>query len=63
MGSHLEFGHEAGELLMPIVERGSGRDDQERTPDVVSLCRNKKKKKRENTQSAATTGGLAYVCA
>lgn len=34
---HLEFGHEAGELLVPVVERGGGRDDQERAPDVVSL--------------------------
>lgn len=35
---HLEFGHKASELLMPVVECGRRRDDQEWTPDVVSLC-------------------------
>lgn len=41
--SHLEFGHEAGKLLMPVIERGSWRDDQEGTPDVVPLCRKEKR--------------------
>lgn len=58
MHSHLEFGHKAGELLVPVVERGCRGDDQERAPDVVSLCGNKE----ENTSSAATTGARARVC-
>lgn len=48
--SHLEFGHKAGEFLVPVVERGCRGDDQEWTPDVVSLCGNRKK---ENTSSVA----------
>lgn len=42
LASHLEFGNKAGELLMPVVECGRRRDDQEWTPDVVSLCGNRK---------------------
>lgn len=37
MDAHLEFGHKAAELLVPVVECGCGRDDEERAPDVVSL--------------------------
>lgn len=44
MDPHLEFGHKAGELLVPVVERGCRRDDQEWPPDVVSLCRETEKK-------------------
>lgn len=47
VGSHLEFGHKAGELLMPVVESGRRRDDQKGTPDVVSLCR----ERTENTSA------------
>lgn len=53
--THLEFGHKAGELLVPVVERGGRRDDQERTPDVVSL-------RGEQRRGHITTGGL-YLCA
>ena len=35
---HLELGDKAGEFLMPVVECGCWRDDEEWTPDVVSLC-------------------------
>lgn len=36
-GAHLEFGDEASELLVPVVERRGWRDDKEGTPNVVSL--------------------------
>lgn len=44
MGSHLEFWHKAGELLMPVVECRCWRDDQEWTPDVISLLQEQKSK-------------------
>lgn len=44
MGSHLEFWHKAGELLMPVVECRRWRDDQEWTPDVISLLQEQKSK-------------------
>lgn len=37
LDAHLEFGHKAAELLVPVVECGCGRDDEEWAPDVVSL--------------------------
>lgn len=57
MDTHLEFGHKAAELLVPVVECGRRRDDQEWTPDVVSLCRNRE----ENTPSAAATRRSLYM--
>ena len=51
---HLKLGHKAGELLVPVVERGRRRDDKKWTPDVVFLHRNRG----GNKPSAATTAGL-----
>ena len=35
VGDHLEVGHELLDLLLPVVERRRGRDDQEWTPDFL----------------------------
>lgn len=37
LDAHLEFRHKAAELLVPVVECGCGRDDEEWAPDVVPL--------------------------
>ncbi|TFA99797.1 hypothetical protein CCMA1212_008205 [Trichoderma ghanense] len=37
VGEDLELGNELCNFLLPVVQRGSGRHDQERTPDVVLL--------------------------
>lgn len=50
MDPHLEFGHKAGELLVPVVERWCGRDDQEWAPYVVSLCTETEKRKHGQLQ-------------
>ncbi|KAI3479290.1 hypothetical protein L1887_58721 [Cichorium endivia] len=36
-GQSLERGHKLADLLLPVVQRGSGRNDEERAPDVVHL--------------------------
>ena len=35
----LETGNEPGNLLLPIVQGGRGRHDEERTPDVMRLSK------------------------
>jgi hypothetical protein len=37
VGQALELGDEFGDLLLPVVERRGGSDDEEGTPDVVDL--------------------------
>lgn len=56
LDAHLEFGHKAAELLVPVVECGRGRDDEERAPDVVSLRDTEYKSLRERAATGRPGG-------